>query len=340
MVERYNTRICEQNEAISVFSTQELRRPPNTSVGASRKFMMKILIIVLLTIMIQLPSYAALDWAYLGIPQGARETSMGETGVSLASSGNGAWWNPAHIASSQTGMWLQTFRWITDGKGSYGGFNIPTSWGGLSAYYVNHGMEGFEARDRPGAPESEFTLRQSVLAGGAAFNLPSNIALGIVWKQTIEVIQGSRAHRENILDIGLNWRSNNYSAGFTAANIVFDDKSVDGKDENLPLTFRTGVSYTNNIDDYRIILAYGGDLRRSPVVGEEDEFDFINKLGLEVGWSEMLYGRLGFISGYDSRSLTYGVGVLVKEIYLFDFAVVPTENDLGTTWKMGLGIVS
>jgi len=295
--------------------------------------------LISLVLLIQVPTYAALDWAYLGIPQGARETSMGETGVSLTNGGNGVWWNPAHISSSETGMWLQTFRWITDGKGSYAGFNIPTSWGGLSAYYVNHGMERFEARDRPGAPAGEFTLRQAVLAGGGAVKLPHNVALGIIWKQAIEVIHGSRAHRDNILDLGLNWRSNKYSAGITAANIVFDEKSEDGQDENLPLTFRGGLSYAHNIDDYHIIAAYGGDLRRSPVVGKEDDFDFINKLGLEVGWSEMLYGRLGFISGYDSRSLSYGVGVMVKEIYHFDFAVVPTENDLGTTWKMGLGIV-
>lgn len=290
-------------------------------------------ILILLLLLIQLPCHAALDWAFLGIPQGARETSMGETGVSMPNNSGGVWWNPAHISGRETGLWIQSFRWISEGKGSYAGFIVPTSWGGMSAYYVNHGMEGFEARDRPGESQGEFTLRQVVLAGGGAIRLPSNLALGVTYKQAIEIIQGRRSHRENILDIGLNWYSGDYSAGLVAVNLVFDEEA----DENLPLAIRGGMSYTHTVDDYTMILAYGGDLQNKSGLGREKEFKYINKLGFEVGWTKRLFGRIGFISGYDSRSVSFGLGVLVKENYQFDFAVVPTENDLGNTWKMGLG---
>ena len=299
--------------------------------------------IIFLLLLMQLPVSAAIDWVFLGVPQGARETSMGETGVSLSSNSSGVWWNPAYISGSKSELWIQSFRWISDGKGSYAGFAIPSAWGGIAAYYVNHEMEGYESRDNPGPSQGEFTLHQTVLAMGAALRLPENVAFGVTYKQIIEVLQGYRAHRNNILDIGLNWRSGDFSAGLAAANVVLDEEPAkkvndDDLDEKLPLTIRGGMSYTHIIDDYSVIIAYGGDLQRKSAVGSEDEFKYLNKLGLEVGWTERLFGRVGYISGYESRSLSYGIGVLVKNTYQFDFAVVPSENDLGTTWKMGLGV--
>lgn len=291
-----------------------------------------IVILILLTIQ---PSFAASYFAHLGIPQGARETSMGETSVSINGNGSEIWWNPAHISSNQTSMWMQTFHWFVDGKGSYGGFSVPSRWGGFSAYYMNHIMEGYEARDNPGPSQGDFTLRQSLLAAGGAVNLLRNMSFGFAIKQAIEVFQGRRAKRSNIFDIGLNWQLDKYSVGFAAANVVFDEK----KDENLPFTLRSGLSYYHNIDDYNIVLAYGGDLRRPSEVDKEDDFELINKFGLEIGWSEMLFGRLGCMIGDDSQNISYGVGVIAQEIYQFDFAVVPSKYDLGTTWKMGLGIV-
>jgi len=137
-------------------------------------------------------SFSTTGWAFLSIPHGTREVAMGETGVSHARDGSAVWWNPAHISTAETSIWFQGFRWIEDGKGSFGGAKLRTSWGGVAAYYINHGMDGFEIRNRPGPAQGEFTLHQVVFAGGAALRPMQNLSVGVVYKGAFEEIYGDR----------------------------------------------------------------------------------------------------------------------------------------------------
>ena len=83
---------------------------------------------------------AGIGWKFLTIPQGAREVSMGETGVSRANGSSAIWWNPAHFADYRAEAWFQGYTWIGEGTGSYGGVKGKTRWGGFGAWYAHHGI--------------------------------------------------------------------------------------------------------------------------------------------------------------------------------------------------------
>ena len=279
--------------------------------------------VILLTLTAQ--GNAAIGWKYLTIPNGAREIGMGETGVSHSSSGTAVWWNPAHLGTGETDVWFQGFRWIADGRGSFGGVRVKTSWGGLGAYYFNHGMDGFEIRDRPGPSQGEFKLHQAVIAGGASVRLKNQVNLGLIYKASLEDIYGSTYYTANILDVGAHWRIKNWSLGAALNNVSV----AHNEEDELPIAMRFGASRQLTIDRFDVVLAAEADF-------ENGGNRFLH-VGAEAGWRRSLFLRLGYMSGHDSRNLTFGLGAAVKR-YHVDFALTPMENDLGTTWRMGIGL--
>ncbi len=283
-----------------------------------------IFLIIIATLLSSGRVYSEVGWKFLSIPNSTREMSMGETGVSYTGSGSTIWWNPAQIASGNSDVWFQGFRWIADGKGSYGGTRIRTSWGGLGCYYINHGLDGFEVRDRPGDQQGTFTLHQTVVAAGAAYRLNDRLATGAMYKGAFEDIYGDTEYAWGIVDWGIFWQSGNAGLGASVSNIGFG--GFGGVD--IPLTGRVGGSYLFNSDEYSALCAVEG-------VFEKEDGRYLH-LGIETGWREMMHVRLGYMFWHETRSLTYGLGMNISR-YRIDFALVPFDAELGSTWRVGLG---
>ena len=270
-------------------------------------------------------SYAATEWAFLRIPQGAREISMGETGVSHSGGGTSIWWNPAHIGEGKTDIWAQGYQWLEDGKGSFGGVKFRNSLGGFSVSYSTLNMEGFEVRDRPGDPQGEFSLHQAAFAAGYGNTILKNISLGLIYKVAYESFYGDDLTKANILDAGIHWKGRLLSAGFSANNLDLENFG----DEEFPTYFRLGLSKQLEFNEFGVLFAGEGIAQ----VDDEQYYHF----GLETDWQNIFFLRAGYMTGHDSRSLTAGLGLNYNKYY-FDFAVSPFENELGTSWRIGLGL--
>lgn len=283
-----------------------------------------IYLIIIITLTFFGSVHAEIGLKFLAIPNSTREMSMGETGVSYFGSGSAIWLNPAHMASGTSDVWFQGFRWIADGKGSYGGTRIRTSWGGLGVYYFNHGMDGFEVRDRPGDSQGTFAIHQSVVAAGISYRFTRELATGVVYKGTFEDIYGSTYYTWGIFDWGIIWNTGDTGLGASISNIgVGGFGGVD-----LPLTGRLGVSRRLEKDDFSGLLVAEG-------VFAQKDTQYLH-LGAETGWRETLHLRLGYMFGHDTRSLTCGLGTTIGR-YRMDFALIPVEAELGTTWRIGVG---
>jgi len=275
--------------------------------------------------------YAGNSALFLNIPNGAREISMGETGVSHATGGAATWWNPALIATDRTEISFQVFRWIVDGKGSFGGGRFKTDWGGLGFYYFNHNMEGFEIRDRPGPQTGEFDVRQLVFAGGSGFNLGKGISAGFMYKKAFEDIYGNRENGFHALDLGLllgesSLISEGWTAGISLSNIeLFNDQ-----DDPFPTTLRLGLTYDKVIEEFSILTSFEW---LSIIEG-----DRYMHLGVEAGWQELLFMRGGYMFDHDARDVSFGVGIHYK-YYRTDISIQPWDEELGTVWRFGVGIV-
>ncbi len=266
--------------------------------------------------------------AYLKIPNGARETAMGETGVSHARGGAAGWWNPALLAVNDSEVEFQIFQWLADGSGSFGGASIQTDWGGYGAYYFNLGLDGFEVRDHPGESEGTFALHQIAIAGGAAVNLGYGLSFGATYKTFTEDIYGDRRSGYNVFDAGLHYeKGDSWSAGTVITNLGPSDAAADP----LPLTIRSGLSYERKYGDFGILVTGEG----TAVMRDDD--DPTLHFGIEADWIEQFYLRGGFISGYDTHSWTTGVGIVYNRIRA-DISVTPYDDPLGSVWRLGMGL--
>ncbi|MDP8228652.1 MAG: PorV/PorQ family protein [Candidatus Electryoneaceae bacterium] len=308
------------------------------------KHTIAVLLLAILSIVAS-DGFAMNGSAYLKIPNGARETAMGETGVSHSHGGAAMWWNPALPAQGQTAIEFQTFRWLADGGGSFGGASIRTGWGGFGVYYFNLGMDDFEARDRPGPPQATFSLHQVVIAGGMAVNIWHGFSVGAAYKTLTEDIYGDRLNGFNVFDVGIHFvssptssersystspptrRGGTWSAGTVLTNIA----SSDATDDPLPLTIKSGLSYKRQFGEFGVMLSGEG----SAVMRDDDDPAF--HLGLEGDWIKQLYLRCGLMTGYDTHFWTAGIGVHYKSVH-FDFSLTPYDEPLGTVWRFGIGL--
>ncbi len=284
-----------------------------------------IVAVLLLQTVTAVGALAAVGSAYLLIPNGVRETAMGETGVSHSRGGAAGWWNPALMCGDRGEVEFQLFRWFADGKGSFGGARFQTGWGGFGIYYFNLGMDGFEARDRPGPVQAEFSLHQSVIAGGAAFKVAEQVALGVVYKTLFDQLYEYREVTDGVFDFGAVWRHPGWSVGAAVVNVAGFEEAADP----LPLTLRAGLAHYRDVAGMAVTMAGEGSCIRD---GEQSLH-----LGLEAGLSERLFLRAGYMHGHDSHSYSFGVG-LTLSCCRADVAVTPFDYGLGTVWRFGLAV--
>jgi len=52
----------------------------------------------------------------------------------------------------------------------------------------------------------------------------------------------------------------------------------------------------------------------------------------------LLFMRGGYVFGHDTHDASFGVGIHYKH-YRTDISIQPFDEELGTVWRFGLGIV-
>jgi hypothetical protein len=278
--------------------------------------------VLLLAVLFSTPAEAATGAAFLKIPNGATEISLGMSGVSHSSGSNAIWWNPARIGIGGSYLGIQFFRWLGDGRGTVGTAGFKTKWGGLGASVFDLGMDGFEARERPGPADAEFTVHQSIAVVGGALNLPYGMRGGLSFKGFIEQIYGDVSAQFPLIDAGLNWTGGQWNAGAAVSNMVVNDRMGDPP----PLTGRIGVTRIDRVGAFQFKDAV--------------ELSFVRNLpgwvhvGLEVGYSERFYLRGGVAANKDDVRPTFGLGMETGS-YIFNGGMALFDQALGSTWRAG-----
>ncbi len=262
--------------------------------------------------------------AFLEIPNGATEISLGMSGVSHSRGSSAVFWNPARIGFDGNNLGLQFFRWLGEGRGTFGAASFETKWGGLAAYIFDLGIDDFEARDRPGPPLATFTVHQSVTAVAASVKLPMQARAGLAVKGYIEDIYGDVAKQFPLLDAGVSWSSGVWSAGIMGANFAINDRM----DNPPPLTIRTGLSRKDSFGEYSLMdVAEFSVVRNSKGTAH---------LALEAGYKERFFIRGGAALSEDFVRPTFGLG-LEAGPYRIDAAMALYDEALSSTWRVGFG---
>jgi len=287
--------------------------------------MTKYIIATLLVLSVAANSFAEpIGVAFLKIPNGAAEISLGMSGVSHTRGSSAAYWNPARVGIGGSSLGLQFFRSLGDGRGTFGTGTVETTWGGLSVYLFDLGIDGFEARNEPGPPAATFTVHFSVLALGASIKLPWQSRIGIAAKGYLDDFYGNTESSFPVFDAGYAWSSEQWSVGTAVANFSVGKT----KQSQLPTTLRAGVSRKDRLGDYSL-----QDIAEYSVVRN---LKGVGHIALEGGYRDRFFLRGGAAISGDYVRPTFGLGVEGGP-YRIDAAIALYDEALGSTWRIGLG---
>lgn len=292
--------------------------------------MRRLFFSLLVTILFSIRGYGG-GFSTLMLGIGARGTGMGMAYTALANDASGGFWNPSGLMMSNKGDFLfSVHRWI---QGVQSGF-LGLKWGsetdkfGIQLLYMEVG--DIEHRIGPSPdPLSTFTAHEIIAGFSYALKIGNNVSLGWTFKVYYEKI-----YIEEALgfggDMGFLWEieEDGLRIGGVVQNI---GKTNRLKTESIPLPLagKLGLAYPFKLFNNRCILALDGV--------QEKDMPFHIHAGGEFNWQEKLSLRLGYQTGYETRGLTTGLGVVFKG-YRLDYSYMPLLQGLGDSHRFSFGI--
>lgn len=135
------------------------------------------------------------------------------------------------------------------------------------------------------------------------------------------------------LDLGLFYTiTPQLALGGSVRNLGTRPKFVE-ESFDLPREYRLGASYRTPEGSVYKGLVLSADYLKPEWGNKSSKLN----IGGEYDYDDLLFFRLGYHFGYDSRSITVGGGISYR-IYMFDYAYVPIKNNLGNSHRFTLRI--
>ena len=269
-------------------------------------------------------------FAFLKLGIGARPMGMGSAYVALADDPTAVYWNPAGLAGAEGAqVAIMHNEWIQDFRQEFAAvsrsFSSGTAALGISGFYTSE----FEKRDDVGNLIGHFGFNDFAFTGAYGHRLTQNAAGGVAVKLIREMIDQETATAV-AFDLGGRYRVG--ASGLTVAaavqNLGGDAKFI-SETFPLPMTIRGGAALSRAIPSLQGKGTLSAELRKSR--GDDSRFH----VGGELVVKEYVALRAGAKFGYDSESLSFGLG-LIRSRFHFDYALVPLSSNLGTSHFISL----
>lgn len=271
--------------------------------------------------------------AFLKIGAGARNIALGDNGTVYATDASCVFYNPANLSySASDGVFLMHNQWIQDVSSEMIAARI-TIWGLPVGFAANTtAIKDIEIRSKPGAKEGTFTANYFMGSVSTGFEVADDIAVGITGKYLHEGIYTDESNGY-AADLGFTWKKfyRDFSLGFALKNLgsmdtLYNDETV------LPSEMRIGVIYPNAFVAKNICVQAAVEFQKY----FKTDNSHIN-IGLEGKYDDVFALRVGYMTGYEAKSFTTGIGVHYKNID-FDYAFVPFQYDMGSANTFSLHI--
>ncbi len=262
--------------------------------------------------------------SFLKFGFGARNIAMGDLGVVAANDLTAFNYNPSLIAVNQKTQLSFTHNSLFQDlnsemlAGSFSIFNLPVAFG-INTTSVND----IEIRTKPGEPDATFNAHYFSATVSTAHRLIENLYGGISLKYLYEDMYTDDA-TGLAFDFGLNWKGliEGLSIGTSLRNIGSMNE-LRAASTVLPSDFRVGAAYDYSIPAVNIDLTALAGFQKYT---KENDSHF--HLGGEAVYNNTFAVRLGYMTNYDSKSITTGFGLRWKSLNL-DYAYVPIKYGLG-----------
>jgi hypothetical protein len=262
--------------------------------------------------------------AFLKIGYGARNIALGDVGFVIADGATAGFYNPALLQINSYQASFTHSSYMQDVKSEMFGasftlFNLPFA-AGINTTSVSN----IEIRTRPGEAEGTFNAHYFYGSLSTAFCLIENLKVGVTGKYLFENFYSDQATGWG-LDLGLLYKTSIENLNIAAAmnnlgtmNELRNEKTV------LPTSAALGLSYNTTLGESFLLTAAAGYKRFLKA-----ESNHIHS-GLEVVYDNTIAARVGYLSGFETKDFSYGVG-LNWGSFNFDYAFVPNDYGLGNS---------
>ncbi len=270
--------------------------------------------------------------SYLKNGVSAKNIALSDIGT-LSNDVTSVFYNPAVVATLANSQISFTHQaWIQDLNSeiinaNFKLFDIPFAVG-INTTKIG----GFEVRTKPTAtPDAIINLNYFYGSISTGYHITDNLSVGATVKYLYESIFADEANGLGF-DLGLVYSKliNGLTLGASVRNLGSMNKLRNEKTK-LPSDVRFNAMYKMNVDAISSeVTAIGG-------VQKYLDADNIHiHLGAEVTYLKQFSVRLGYITGYESKGLTFGGGVLWNG-FNFDYAYTPFGFGIGNAHTVTLG---
>ena len=266
----------------------------------------------------------------LKLPVTARNASLAEALVAAQGDLSSTALNPANLATlKDLEIILSHTEWIQDIQSEHLTIGYPTRLGTFAFSVSSTNTGNIEVREIPGPPLATFTARSASLQASYATALAPTIDAGISAKFLYDKLYVEEATGV-ALDAGLLYHPpvEGLVFGASVANAGTMNAYVQ-QSTDLPLLARVGGSFKTSYDDFAFMLASQFTIEKR---SQTDKLHF----GFEASYKQRLALRLGYQSGYDSRSIAAGLGATYEWVNV-DYAYVPFSLNLGNAHLFTIG---
>jgi hypothetical protein len=287
----------------------------------------KILLLILFsftTLMAQTAGNSGLSFLKIGF--GARNIAMGDAGTALSTDVTSLFYNPASLAINPVSeVMLTHVEWIQDVRSELFGarsvlFGIPVAVGVDVTSISNN-----EVRINPGDPITTFTANYFFGSISTGYKIIDNVYLGASLKYLYEGIYVDESTGWG-LDLGATYITSVQGLTVSAAFKNLGRMSMlRNESTKLPSEFRIGPAYTFNPAD-KFAVTGAVEFQKYTLTS-----DIHFNMGAEVLYNNLIALRVGYQSGYISKNITAGMGLMWGNLS-FDYAFAPL-----TTYGLGSG---
>lgn len=262
--------------------------------------------------------------AFLKIGFGARNIAMGNAGSVFSNGVTSQFYNPAKLAYNEDKeLIVMHNNWIQDINSDVIGATTKILGLRIGVGVNITSVNDIEVRTKPGEAQAKFDAKFFSGSISTGFEIYNGIKFGVTYKYLYEQFLINEA-KGYAWDFGLDYKTQipNLSVSLVIKNLGSMEALVN-EGTVLPREVAAGINYFIDVPEHELNFIVGGEIQRFT----KSDINHIN-VGGEAMYKNLVAVRMGYQSGYDSRSFTYGFGLMWNNL-TFDFAYVPFQQGLG-----------
>jgi hypothetical protein len=274
---------------------------------------------------------------------------MGEAYTALADDATALYWNPAGLASLEnTQVHLMHNEWLSSVRQEFVGVAHATEYGGFALGLTGLSMDEIERRDDTptSTPLGHFSPFDIAVHLGYGKALPRDTEIGFALKWIYSRLD-EESTKGFLIDLGLRHKTviPGLTLGAAILNLGGEFEYID-ESFDAPLTVKFGGAYQlqrHPLGEGEIRLAYDllllsdSDTNSDSELGTSKSLNARHHFGAEYEFRAYAALRVGYKAGYDSQGLSFGGGMRWGQ-FVFDYAFLAVDNDLGNAHRMGLSL--